>query len=332
MSDVTLNRRVALAIGGAATCQFAARAAFGQPPARPMPGKAAPAKGSKKGNDEGPPEPEEITRETKDGVGLHFTYYPGTLGKKAVPVIMLHGWGGQGSDYEDLALKVQAAGHAAVTVDLRGFGRSKSYQTPAGGVRELDPDTFRTKALESMIYDVETARKFLLEKNNAGEVNIEALCVVGADFSTIVAMNWARYNWEQPVLPAYKLGQDIKALVLLSPAASFKGMTNRNAMSHPIVKSRLSTLIAAGNEDSKVFGEAKRLHSSLQAFHPRVSDDPAEQKAKLDLFFVTPPTKLQGTQLLGNGLPVTNNILGFINLRLVSKMDDFPWQDRQSPL
>jgi len=342
MTDFRLSRREALAVGGAAAFQTASSIAWGQAKAPPMPGKAAPAagkaapaaKGTKSGKeeDEGPPEPESVTRETKDGVGLHFTYYPGTLGKKAVPVIMLHGWGGQGSDYEGLALRLQAAGHAAATVDLRGFGRSKTVQLPNGDVKDLDPDTFRAKALESMINDVETVRKFLLEKNNEGELNIETLCIIGADFSTIVAMNWARYNWQQPVLPAYKLGQDVKAMVLLSPVNSFKGITNREALSHPVVKGRLSTLIAAGNEDPKVFGEAKRFHGSLQAFHPKVSNDPAEQKSKLDLFFVTPDTKLQGTQLLGDGLPVVNNILGFINLRLIAKMDDMPWQDRQNPL
>lgn len=340
MTDFTLSRREALALGGAAACQLAASMALGQapPPGKapakaPMPAKAAQPKGkksSKTDEEEGPPEPEALTRETKDGVGLHFTYYPGTLGKKAVPVIMLHGWDGQGSDYEGLALRLQAAGHAAVTPDLRGFGRSKTYQTRTGDVKDLDPETFRVKALESMIYDVEEVRKFLLEKNNEGALNIESLCIIGADFSTIVAMNWARYNWEQPILPAYKLGQDVKAMVLLSPVASFKGMTNRDALAHPVVKGRLSTLIAVGREDSKAFNEAKRLNSSLQAFHPKVSEE--EQKEKLDLFFVTPDTKLQGTQLLGDGLPVANNILGFINLRLVAKMDDLPWQDRQNPL
>ena len=335
MKELKFSRREALAIGGAAALQTATSVGWGQAKApMPMAAKAAAARGSKggKSEEEGPPKPEAVTRETKDGVQLHFTYYAGTAGKKAVPVIMLHGWDGQGSDYEALALRLQAAGHAAITPDLRGFGRTKSYQTPGGDVRDLDPETFRTKALESMIYDVEACRKFLLEKNNEGELNIEALCIIGADFSTIVAMNWARYNWEQPVLPAYKLGQDVKAMVLLSPVASFKGMTNRDALSHPVVKGRLSTLIAVGNEDTKALAEAKRLNSSLQAFHPKVSKDPEEQKNKLDLFYITPDTKLQGTELLGDGLPVANNILGFINLRLVAKMDDLRWQDRQNPL
>jgi pimeloyl-ACP methyl ester carboxylesterase len=340
MKDFNLTRRAALALGGVAAYQFAGSVGWGQAKPQPMSSKRPPmpAKGAAKTpkatktDDEGPPPPESITRETKDGVALHFTYYAGTLGKKAVPVIMLHGWDGQGSDYEEFALRLQAAGHAVVTPDLRGFGRSKSVQTPSGDVRELDPETFRAKAIESMTYDVETVRKFLLEKNNEGELNIEALCVIAAEFSTIVALNWSRYNWEQPVLPAYKLGQDVKAIVLLSPVASFKGTTSREALNHQVIKSRLSTLIAAGNEDPKVFGEAKRLHSSLQAFHPKVSNDPAEQKTKLDLFFVTPETKLQGTQLLDDGLPVANNILGFINLRLVAKMNDLEWQDRKNPL
>lgn len=342
MTDVRFTRRAALAAGTLAACDLAAGSLFGQakvppgkapvvPPAKPDP-KAKPktTKTRPKADEEGPPPPESITRATKDGVRLHFTYYGGTLGKKAVPVIMLHGWGGQGSDYEALALRLQAAGHAAVTVDLRGFGRSKTVQTPSGDVKDLDPDSFRAAAIQSMTADVETVRKFLLEKNNEGQLNIEALCVIGADFSTIVALNWARYNWEQPVLPAYKLGQDVKALVLLSPVAAFKGATNREALTNQVVKSRLSTLIVAGEEDPKPFAEAKRLHTSLKAFHVKPTSE--NQKDKLDLFFVHPATSLQGTQLLGDGLKVPEQILGFINLRLVSKLDDFTWQDRQNPL
>jgi len=44
------------------------------------------------------PEPENVSLETKDGVSIKATYYASKLKKKAVPIIMLHGWGGNRGD------------------------------------------------------------------------------------------------------------------------------------------------------------------------------------------------------------------------------------------
>ena len=282
------------------------------------------------------PEPEDLTLETKDGVSLRCTYYPGTAKKASIPVIMVHGWEGQRSEYDALALALQSVGHTVIVPDLRGHGQSTIVKLANGDTETIDPEKFRQKELESMVLDVECCKKFLLEKNNEGECNIESLCVIGSELGAIVAMHWAVYDWGKARLPAYKLGQDVKALVLLTPLNSFKGMTTREAMANPVVRSKLSVLLVAGNEDSKGLAEAKRMHKSFESSRPKVDNDPDEQRKKLDLFLAEADTSLTGTKLLGNGVRIGRNsvaqyIANFINLRLVAKQEELAWTDRTGP-
>jgi pimeloyl-ACP methyl ester carboxylesterase len=138
------------------------------------------------------PEPEDLTLETKDGVSLRCTYYPGTAKKASIPVIMVHGWEGQRSEYDGLALALQGLGHTVIVPDLRGHGQSTIVKLANGDTETIDLAKFRQKELESMILDVECCKKFLLEKNNQGECNIESLCVIGSELGAIVAMQLRR--------------------------------------------------------------------------------------------------------------------------------------------
>jgi pimeloyl-ACP methyl ester carboxylesterase len=280
------------------------------------------------------PEPEDLTLETKDGVSLRCTFYPGTAKKASIPVIMIHGWEGQRSEYDGLALALQSLGHTIIVPDLRGHGQSTIVKLPSGDNETIDPEKFRQKELESMVLDIERCKRFLIEKNNQGECNIESLCVIGSELGAIVAMHWAVYDWGKARLPAYKLGQDVKALVLLTPMSSFKAMTTREAMASPVVRSKLSILLVAGNEDSKGLAEAKRMHKSFESSRPKVDEE--DQRDKLDLFLAEADTSLTGTKLLGNGVrigrsSVAQYIANFINLRLVAKQEEFAWTDRTGP-
>src|SRR5678816_134570 len=158
---------------------------------------AAFAQDKKKEEDEKKPiEPENVSLETKDGVAIKATYYASKLKKKAIPIIMLHGWEGNRGDFHNLAALLQNQGYAVICPDLRGHGQSLKYKVAGGGSEEFDLEKLKGPELEKMVYDVEATKKFLVEKNNAGELNIEALCVVGSQLGCSIAMIWSALDWD----------------------------------------------------------------------------------------------------------------------------------------
>jgi pimeloyl-ACP methyl ester carboxylesterase len=286
---------------------------------------APPAHGQQKKDE--PPAMEVINLETKDGVNLKCAWYAGTKGKEAVPIIMLHGFQGQKEAYSRIATILQADGHAVAVPDLRGHGGSLSV---TGVSAPIELDRMRPADFAKMLLDVEAVKSFLLEKNNKGELNIELLTVIGADMGAALALRWAMQDWSWPQLPALKQGQDVKALVLLSPVRSFKGVDASKALSFPIIRDQLSILVAVGADDPGSLRDAKRIYSGFSNKRPEFAPEEAAQKQTL--FYIEVDTNLQGTQLLDPRLDLERKIKGFIDLRLVNKKDEFPWRDRKSPL
>lgn len=275
--------------------------------------------------------PKELELETKDRVLLKATYYPGTEGKKTVPIIMLHEYKGSRGDYDELAQLLQKQGHAVVIPDLRAHGGSS---TIIGSERELDVDRLTPMQYMRMVEDdVETVKRFLMEENNAGKLNIERLCVIGAEMGAVIAMNWAVLDWSWPVLATGKQGQDVKALVLISPQQTFKGLNATGALTNEKFQEKISIYVIVGADRRRDLREAERIVNRIERFHP---DPPREEIAeKKTLFFDKYPTSLQGTRMLGEDLALGNislesRIAAFIKLRLVDK--DFIWQDRSGPL
>ncbi|HUE73737.1 MAG TPA: alpha/beta fold hydrolase [Pirellulaceae bacterium] len=314
-----LSRRTVLGAGVATTATAAL--------AHPVWGQA---KGPVKKKDE-VKDPEPISRETKDGVLLKATYYPGRLGKKAVPVMMIHGWKGQQDEYRGVLQAIlQEAGHAILTVDLRGHGRSTRQKMRNGEIKEIDLERMRPADIKNMVLDLEACKKFLVEKNNAGELNVSALCLVAAEFGCVIALQWAVMDWSVTNLPSYRQGKDVQAIAMLSPMESFKGVTARDAINSPLLRGRtISKMIAVGAGDNKAHAEARRLHTKWEGFHGK----PPENEDQQDLFFHTADTKLQGTQLLDTrAFNIGRHLAGFISRRLVAQMDTFPWEERKRPV
>jgi alpha-beta hydrolase superfamily lysophospholipase len=322
---------------------FQPKAPF-QPKANPTPAAAMPATARPPKL----PEPEEVSLETKDGMTIKATYYPalakkvdpgaakkddaGSAKKESSAVIMIHGLEGQRGEYHNLAVFLQGLGYASIAPDLRGHGQSKVQKRSDGTAITLEPEKLTKPSLEDMIYDIQACKKFLLEKNNAGELNIEQLCVIGAELGAILAVQFAAYDWSVQDLPAYKQGKDVKALVLLSPPPSVKGMTLRSAMAFPPVQSRLSIMFVAGKKDTKATSETKKLYNALEAHHPKAAEDKDDRLKAQELFLIQPETNLSGTELLTKASSVPRDIAQFLDLRLAGRSKEFPWQDRTNPL
>jgi alpha-beta hydrolase superfamily lysophospholipase len=292
--------------------------------------------------DEAPPAPEDVNFETNDGLQMEATYYGSIKGKDAVPVILLHGWKGNRTDMEGLAIGLQQMGCAVIAPDLRGFGKSLTIKAPDGTTTTIDPAAVKTPVLGPMVkHDMQAVKKFLREKNNDGKLNLEKLCVVGADMGALLALSWAAYDLSAPLLPNYKQGQDVKALVLISPQMNLLGANATAALHDPlIVKANdpvLSILLIAGAKGpSKSWTDAQAIDKLFTRMRP---NEPTDEKeiAKKDYFFVPlKDTNLQGATILKTREllpPVAQAIAAFIQMRLVDNKDaNLKWTMRKNPL
>ena len=264
------------------------------------------------------PAPEEVGGQQLVSAGLQLsaTFYPGTKGKENVPVILLHMFKGDGKEYAELPSFLQGRGCAVLVPDLRGHGQST--ESPYGGDK-LEAAKMRPEHFSYMLYDdMERFRSFLVKKNDEGELNLNKLCIVGAEMGAAVAAYYARHDWTTPRREANRAApsQDVKGLVLISPDWDFKGMPLSKPLNNPFVRTQISVYIVVGKDDSKALADARRAYNLLERFR-------ANEQEK-SVFLGQLPTKLQGTKILGAGsLKLEEAIATFIERRLADKSYDW---------
>jgi pimeloyl-ACP methyl ester carboxylesterase len=159
--------------------------------------------------------------------------------------------------------------------------------------------------------------------------------VIGADMGAVVAMNWAVHDWAAPKLLTGKQGQDVKALVLISPPLNFHGISVVNALSSPTLQTELSVLIVVGGDKGNkgALDDAQRVYKRFGALRPKPPTDPDEARKRQDLFLDILKTSLQGAKILDDRkleTQVSADIGQFIAWRLVDQR--FPWSMRKSAL
>ena len=203
--------------------------------------------------------------------------------------------------------------------------------------------------------DMKAVKDFLWEKNNAGELNIDKLCIVGAEMGASVAVDFAEYDAvgydnRTPFYGPLKLGQFVKMLVLISPKWSISGLPLSHAINNPYVKNDIALLMLVGKEDSNAWKETKRIHDIFEKTHREpTGDDKLDKQTLVMLLF---DTSLQGTKLLdptsgiriefyskadGNKkfpaeVTAQDLIVDYINRRLVKSPEskDWGWKDASS--
>ncbi|TVQ03650.1 MAG: alpha/beta hydrolase [Planctomycetaceae bacterium] len=258
---------------------------------------------------------------TPDGVALRAYYFPSDIGQEAVPVMIIHEWQGQASPYAPLVKKLQDLNCAVIVPELRGHGGSRQ-QMAAGGPRTLDVAKMNKADVTAMITsDLETVKKFLVQENNAKKLNLNALAVIGVREGAVIAAQWAVRDLNFPSLGAIKQGQDVKAMVLISPDRVIKGVSLEEAFNDRMLGT-LPFLIVYG-ESNRLASQSERLVKRLETTKKRITRGDAVGLQSLPI-----NTSLEGHPLVNDGPNVMPKIIEFLQAELIQNSARIPWVER----
>jgi hypothetical protein len=177
-------------------------------------------------------------------------------------------------------------------------------------------------------YDMEAVRTFLVGKNDKGEINLNELSIIGVGLGASIGTIWASHDWAVPPLTVGKQGQDVKALVLISPRWKNKGLLLQQAIRQPGVQREVALIMIYGRNDSKVRADVRRIKKQVEKYHPEPESDNAKPN---DLAGLGVPTSLQGGKLLqeaGLREKVGQRIADFLNLHVAEQ--DHEWLKRRN--
>ena len=269
---------------------------------------------------------EERVLNTRDFWQIPVTYYTSTKGKAAPVVVLLPGKNGNRRDWNrGFAQKLRKEGYAVVAVDLRKFGQARGPGATNAG-KGPGPIDFRNMIL----FDMPAVKKFIYEEHQKENLNMRKMAIIAPDVSAPVAINFSGNDWLKRPWPdandfAFRTprGQDVRALVLLSPQGNLPGVTTTGnalrALREPV--RGIAFLTCYGNRDKLDKGAAEKMHQKLIA--------PSKNEDRMYLRDYT--TQLRGTDLIGRkNLDIEIHILGFLKKHLMSLPD--PWRNRKSRL
>lgn len=273
------------------------------------------------------PEVEVVEIQSKDGVLLKCLWYGGTNEKETIPVIMLHEWGGNREQMAEYARSLQEKkGHAVIVPDLRGHGESTN--TRFGDKLELDK--FRPDQIAAAVADIEACKKFLVKKNNDGELNIDLLTVVAEGVSCIHAVKWAVGDWQYSYFGGIKQGSDVKSLILMGAPKSYRGIKLTQDVKNGIFtgspKQSLSMMFL-GDADAgeKSVRETKSIYQGMK----RLRDADDEEDAFI--YFYEYLTKKQVKVVKneeGQELAFADFLGFYVDKQNERFKDAYRWQDR----
>jgi pimeloyl-ACP methyl ester carboxylesterase len=269
----------------------------------------------------------------RDKWPIHVTYYPSRLKENAAVVVLLHMKGGSRLVWTrkgGLAEALQNQGFAVIAADLRKHGQSKLVGVAAAakkrGKKGSDSKLTRIDFAMMVTSDMEAIKKFISAEHQKKRLNMRKLAVVGAGMSSPVAVvfsanDWAkkRYNDAPTFAAKTPRGQDVRALVLLSPQGSLPGMTINRPMKY--LKGKAAFLVCVGDRKSRIpLTDANRVYNFLKP----ISEDPEKRINWINTF----PVQLQGTDLLGKRIGIEDVVVAFLK-KYVGDLKD-PWKDRRS--
>ena len=266
--------------------------------------------------------PRPVTLKTKDGVSLRTAYFPSEKGKEGICVLLVHEWEGQMGPYAKLAAALRQAGCAVLIPDYRGHGGSREYVDSRGSTKTFNIARMSKRDVENIVkYDLEEAKQFLKEENDEELLNLNRLVVIGVREGCVMAAHWTVRDWKFPSVGSVKQGQDVKALILISPEKVVKGvpidptLTDKNLVKLPI-------MLIEG-ETSPGADETTRIHKRLEVIKKKMSRGEAQ-----GLEMESVKTSLSGQALVRES-SVVPAIVKFITENVSTSEDENPWVSRE---
>jgi pimeloyl-ACP methyl ester carboxylesterase len=280
--------------------------------------------------------------QTDDNWQIYVTYFaaPGdreALTRESPVVVLLHADKQNRLVFEGprgLASRLQNAGCAVITVDLRKHGQSTNVaqaggSAPAGKNAEA---TIQASDYRAMVdFDLEAVKLFIQQQHQAKKLNMRKLGIVGAGSTAAVAAAFAVADWNKEPYddaPSEEMktprGQDVRAVVFLSPPARVRGL-NLNEIINEIRNPDWNIAFLT------LYGKANRADSrDAEALNKRLLGTSKTSKDRMYLLGLNVPS--HGTDLLGiREVDTEGAIIKFFKRHLFD-LRDSEWRDRQSRL
>lgn len=182
--------------------------------------------------------PLSLTLTTDDGMTLPALFY--SAGTKPVcGVVLVHDKGGSGSQWAAFAKRLQQSGIASLAFDMRGHG--------AGTGESLSYRDFSAADWRQAGFDIQAAVHALA----AHGVDPDNIGIVGAGMGAILATHYAAQD------------ETIQALVLISPALEYDGLSIRKAFE---AYTRRPSLLVVAKGDTYASSTARALKKSASTF------------------------------------------------------------------
>ena len=277
--------------------------------------------------------PETVVLLTKDNVELRAEWFPGKPGKTTVPVILIHDWAGNRKDLYALAnILHREKGFSVIVPDLRGHGQSTSLKNSD---KEIKAKDFRKNDFIGILEDIEACKRFLVSKNNLGEVNIDLLVIGVVGKMSPFAVDYTLRDWQWAPLAGIKQGKDVKAIVMISPEKKFKSASMTPAFKIPLISGKnvepIPIFLTWGKDHPLTSREGQSIYSTLTASRREdAANTPLDEKwEKLTVIQREYNSKLSGRGLVKEKSKLISGDIGlFIEKKVADRKDDFRWQDR----
>jgi pimeloyl-ACP methyl ester carboxylesterase len=237
-----------------------------------------------------PPNSDEITFDTFDGVELRGSFFPAKKAKAPV-VIFLHKYGeSRGKQgWDALAQTLIDAEFAVLTFDFRGHGESTSvspnfwkyshnFSIKNGGPtkQKITYKDFPPGYIPVLTNDIAAAKRFVERQNDSGTCNASNVIVIGAEEGAAIGSLWIANEFERRPLvqnafrnwvidPRSKVaGEDIAGAVWLSMPAHLNNMAvsfwlTKNTQ----IRDKVPMAFFYGDRDAKAASAATSLVEAI---------------------------------------------------------------------